>query len=255
MMAYFEKKYQSIPIYKAVLLLGVILVGAVVSNFIRLLALIVFHILPDNPMHDIIGLVSMGIYVLLPFYFLLKFIYKKQPLIEPIQQKDHLVSKSTLWITIGLLALHTFNGIQFLKPPVDDIQAIEHIHLDGFERTVTPDGVLKMLSEEALIYVKPPIRFFEGSHDPQVCWKGSGYQFSEVKIDSIHGKSVFSGILKKGEDQLFTAWWFQNATTQTPHEWNWRLNALKGQGNFYMINVNATNRAMLEKWVNQKILK
>jgi len=255
-LAFFEKKHQqSFTPFKTILLMSTICLLAIVSNFIRLLALIIFHILPENPLHDLIGLGSMFVYVLIPFYFMVRYFSSKIKKEKKIITQNFTpvpTQKANLLLAL-LLIFHFYNGLKFLETPVDNIAALEHIHLDGFSEDLTPNGVLKLQNEEALIYVKAPVQFFEGSHDPQVCWKGSGYQFSEVKIDSIGGKQVYTGILKKDNDKLYTAWWFENTTSQTPHEWNWRWKSINGNGNFYMVNVNCTHQEILEKWVEKGV--
>ncbi|MFT7604588.1 MAG: exosortase N [Saprospiraceae bacterium] len=255
-LAYFEKKHNtSSSFWEISLLLGTVLFGAIISNFIRLLTLILFHILPENPMHDLIGLMSMALYVLLPFYLLVRFIFIKKskkgnanpnPIKSNNLKKPSILAKSIFAL---LLALQIFNGIQFLKEPIENTLAIQNIHLDGFKESITPNGVLKLQNEEALIYIKPPVRFFQGSHDPRFCWQGSAYTFSEVHIEKIAEKSVYTAILTKGVDKLYTAWWYENATNQTPHEWNWRWNSLQGSDGVFMINISCTEREVLEKWV------
>ena len=79
-------------------------------------------------------------------------------------------------------ALQFITGQQFLQEPKERVSYLTGMKLDGYQKEVTPKGVLKLRSEEGLIYVKPPVRFFQGSHDPRFCWQGSGYTFSQVQI-------------------------------------------------------------------------
>ena len=250
---FFERKYhKSLSPVTYGWLLSVVFGGAVLANFIRLLTLIVFHILPENPLHDAVGMVSLGIYVLLPFYFLVREIFKNhfgQPEEENNMKKEKfgvLPSFQAKTVFIFLLISQLSLAPQFLTPPVDNIALLQQIAPAGFERTITPDGVLKLENEEALIYVKAPVPFFRGSHDPRVCWRGSGYEFSEIKVETLAGKQVYTAVLKKESDEIHAAWWFENATTQTPYESVWRSKSFPGNGGFYMINVNCEEREELE---------
>ncbi len=259
-LAWFERKNKhSLSFVKATFLIAFNLLGAILANFVRLLTLIIFHILPENPMHDVIGLLSLGVYALLPFYLFVKFMFRKKEVAVIRSQKSKLLtnpapSTGVYVLYVLLLSLQIFTGRQFLSEPAENIQAIQDIHLEGFEREITPTRVLKLQNEEALIYIKPPVRFFQGSHDPRFCWQGSGYNFSEVQIETIEDRSFYTALLRKNSDTLYTAWWYENATNHTPHEWNWRMKSLQGNGGYYMINVSCTEKEALGKWVKKGIV-
>ncbi len=286
-LAYFEKKYKvKLSLWRVGTYLLVVLVGAICANFIRLLTLIVFHILPENPLHDIVGLLSLVIYTLLPFYFLMAWVFKqnathnsqvytnadnkyntslqtatnaqtdiKTKIGRSLQLRYPILSNQInkcYGLVYGFTMLFlVYNGIQFLKEPVENIASIENIELQGFKKSITPNGVLKLQNQESLVYIKPPVRFFQGSHDPRFCWQGSGYTFSEVMIKTIGSKEVYTAILTNDTDKLYTAWWYQNQNITCVHDWEWRWQTLRGQGDYYMINVNCENQKSLENEVNQ----
>ncbi len=258
-MAFFEKKYRyNLKFYEAGILLLSIFAGAIISNFIRLLTLIIFQISPDNPMHDLVGLLSLGLYVLLPFYFIVKYIFEKKRLkenwIAPFS--PHLLKFPSVpaWAAptlVFLLFLQVLNGRQFLELPAIDHQALQTIKIKDFNNELTDKGILKFHNEEALVYVKPPVKAFQGSHDPRICWEGSGYQFSKVQIEQIGGRLVYTALLNKGKDQIFSAWWYANGDMETPYEWAWRWENLKGGKPFYLINVSFEDREKLVEWIKQ----
>ena len=225
-MAYFEKK-QTHPIsfFKASALLGLVLFLAVFANFIRLLTLVLFYILPENPLHDIVGLISLIFYVLVPFYFLVKFLFRKHTTLadnaRPEISSINKFSKKGIAIFSVLLLFQIFTGFQFLEEPIDDTSRLVNFEKAGYEKSITENGVLKLQSEDALIYVKAPVNFFQGSHDPRFCWRGSGYSFSLVKIEAIGAKQVYTAMLKKDTDKIYSAWWYQNNASTSPNEWDW----------------------------------
>lgn len=114
-LARFERKYnRRLKFMELSFLLGAILSGAVVANFIRLLTLVLFHILPDNPMHDLVGLLSLGLYVLLPFYFLVHLVFEKKAVGETLvfnrpflnltkSSKNTLSGKKSKWVNLAFL--------------------------------------------------------------------------------------------------------------------------------------------------------
>ncbi len=253
-LAYFEKKSNNtFSFFKVSSYLLGILFGAIVANFIRLLTLVVFHILPENPLHDLIGLLSIIGYVLIPFYFIVKklesnsFLEFEQPKIN-WDRKIHLTSYISFII---LIALQLYTGRQFLSEPKEQTNLLVNINPEGFRREVTPKGVLKLQDDSALIYIKPPVKFFQGSHDPRFCWQGSGYTFSNVQLENHNGVDLYTAVLSKAEDIFYTAWWYENETEKTPHEWNWRWSSLQGNEGYFMININCETKAKLIELINR----
>jgi len=252
-LAYFEKKHQkTINFWQSMPVLFLVLFATILANFIRLLTLIIFHILPENPLHDAVGMLSLVVYVLIPMYFFIPFYFKKYiKNVNLNSSKIISVNRISYVVYSILLVLIIINGRQFLEQRIENKSAIEHIQFANLDRIVTELGVLKLENEEALIYVKPPVRFFQGSHDPRFCWQGSGYDFSEVEIQNFGDKQLYIALLTKENDKIYTAWWYQSQNSQTPHEWNWRLNNLKNQEAFYMVNVNCNDKATLKKWIQK----
>ncbi len=254
-LAFFEKRNdENLSFLKTSFLLSIVLLGAVLANFIRLLTLVVFHILPENPLHDVIGILSLSLYTIVPFYFLVKYIFKNKKNIP--RTENTITSTYPKYTTnfklifIGLLLLQFYIGRQFLKAPVENYQTVESIEIDGFNKTITPNGVLKFQNDDALIYIKPPVQFFQGSHDPRFCWQGSGYTFSSIQIERINNREIYTAILNKGADEIYTAWWFENATDKTPHDWTWRWKTIKGESGFYMVNLNCDDRNELYRYID-----
>jgi exosortase N len=218
------------------------------------LSLIIFYILPENPLHDVLGLLSLIVYALLPFYFIVRFFFRKIVIKSPssIQKNTANTSlpnrneKITLALLLGLLL---YVSPQFLHTKMENTQAVNHLEIDSFEKTITNEGVLKFQNEEALLYVKPPVRFFQGSHDPRFCWKGSGYEFSNIELQPLNGQTIYTAVLTKETDKLYTAWWYQSDDFQTPYEWTWRWRSLSAKENFYMVSISCEDKITLEKWI------
>jgi len=104
---------------------------------------------------------------------------------------------------------------------------------------------MKLENDTNLIYIKPPVKFFQGNHDPRVCWTGSGYEFSNIQVEKIGTKEIYTAVLQHRDEQFYTAWWYDNLQTQTIEEWQWRWNGLRGQEKYYLINVSSVGREEL----------
>ena len=113
--------------------------------------------------------------------------------------------------------------------------------------------MLKFENENALIYIKPAVKAFQGSHDPRICWQGSGYEFTKIKKINIDGIELYNAVLTKEKDTLHTAWWFDNGETKTINEWDWRWTTISGKSGFKLVNVTTANEKDLPETV-RKIL-
>ena len=89
------------------------------------------------------------------------------------------------------------------------------------------------------------MKFYQGNHDPRVCWTGSGYEFSNIQIEKLGAKEIYTAVLKYKDDQFHTAWWYDNLQSQTIEEWRWRWNEFQGQEGYYLVNVSSMEREEL----------
>ncbi len=72
-LAHFERQYQrTFNFLQVTAAMFLVLFLSVFSNYVRLLTLVVFYILPENPLHEVVGIVCLVLYVLLPFYWIIR---------------------------------------------------------------------------------------------------------------------------------------------------------------------------------------
>ncbi len=252
--SYTEKKYaRHISFVRIAAILIGILLATIFANFIRLLTLIIFHILPENPLHDVVGILSLLIYVLIPAYYIIDRIVKRQERSTEDEAKPPSklpFDRLSLLVLSGLLTLQGIAGVQFLQPSTAHLEHLDHISIPGFAKSITPNGVLKFQNDSALIYVKPPVNFYQGSHDPRYCWQGSGYDFTQMTLKESESRNYFTAQLVQNADTLYTAWWYQSENSTTAHEWDWRKSTIRGEGRFYMINITCNDQETLNRWID-----
>jgi exosortase N len=237
---------------------ALLLVLAVVANFVRILALILFRILPTDPMHHVLGLLSLGVYALLPFYVAWRWWTARYAASSPtIAQLGHPVGP-TQWpyLTLGLVLLALAAvGWQFRQPapiaPVD----LSTVETQGYQTRVTDMGVYQLSKTDALVYIKPPVRAFQGGHDPRICWQGSGYTFTHIHTRTVAGHTIYQATLELADDRLHTAWWYDNGTLKTINEWQWRRATLLGDAPFRLVNVTTDDPARLEELVREWLVR
>ena len=126
--------------------------------------------------------------------------------------------------------------------------------LHGFQKQLMADGITKFENDGFLIYVKP-VRFYAAEHSPMICWTGSGYSFQSIRKEVLHGKEIYTGILKNGPDKLYTAWWFDRGGCKTASQLEWRLQAAKTNQPFNLINISAATPEALRTKTNELLSK
>lgn len=120
------------------------------------------------------------------------------------------------------------------------------LQLPGYKKQTLANGIMKFENSRSLIYIKPTV-FYAPEHNPMICWKGSGYEFKSIRKQMRSGKEVYTGILTKGKDKIYTSWWFESKNLQTINQFDWRWKALKDNDQFYLININASSPSVLLK--------
>lgn len=155
------------------------------------------------------------------------------------------------YIIYFLPILLILTGWQFRQEqPLNDA-IFADIFIPNYEKSITENGMLKFENEDALIYVKAAVKAFQGSHDPRICWQGSGYEFTKIKKTNIEGIELYKAILTKRTDTLHTAWWFDNGEMKTINEWDWRWTTISGKSGFKLINVTTANEEDLPRIVEE----
>jgi exosortase N len=223
----------------------------IVSNLFRILILVIFKILPENPLHDVIGISCLILYVMVPLYFSGRWFVKrfgKLMEIKAPQQKFDITAKLAL---LGISFLFMLLG--FIINPVARESTLPHanVNFKGLMMEEMDKGITKIYNDEVLIYVKPIPEFFTGEHTPLFCWKGSGYEFKKVKQEKIDDLEIYRGVLTKGKKSLHTAWWYTNGKITTIDQFTWRSKMLRGEEMFYLVNITARDETLFEKNLKQ----
>jgi exosortase N len=248
LLAHFERstgKRLSVPLTAGSLLAVSGLV--VLANLIRIVLLVLFKILPAHPMHDLIGLLCLVFYVILPSILLVQWLYRVNgqwlPLLPSTADQTPRYGVAGPAALLAVLVL-----LPLLKPAQPARQSDPPFNsLPGYRATALPDGITKLEREESLVYVKPVAAFYSTEHSPLICWRGSGYSFGRISRQQAQGQALYTGMLQKGADMLYTAWWFDNGQHRTISQWEWRWNMLLGAPPYSLVNVSAATPAELQK--------
>jgi len=234
---------------------GAVVLGvglAYLANFFRMLALVIFRSPPETLGHELMGLLSLGIWVGLPVYILLG-----------IRGKGHLPSHTmgklrfrndleSVFLKaiphLGLLLLTVLVGwkLWFSAPTSADMK---DIYRPGFECRMLQPGIAQLSREGSLIYLKVPTSPWRADHHPTICWRGTGFDIRELEVKNLGKWEVFTATLVNGSDRLYTSWWYDNGEEITADAWEWRIKAIQGSKPFYLVNVSSTSESELEAGV------
>jgi exosortase N len=119
------------------------------------------------------------------------------------------------------------------------------VAIDGYKTERVTAEIVKLQNSGSLIYVKNIPDFFSADHHPMICWKGSGYSFSQMQQETIGGQQVYTALLINGNEQLYTGWWYDNGSERTVEQVSWRYKMLVGKKPFSVVNVTTGNKQQL----------
>ncbi|GAB3249016.1 hypothetical protein GCM10027347_05800 [Larkinella harenae] len=233
--------------------LVLVAVGTVVllllTNLLRMLALVVFMIRPENPAHDAIGLMCLVFYLLVPLNEGVRHLYQRFGKPVPVLGGRVWMRLALLYSVVGLVAFGTVRNGPPARSVRIDIPA-------GYAEKQVENGFRQYSKKGVLVYVKPVRTAYSAEHSPTVCWKGSGYVFGAIEEKRINGHLIYVGLIQRGSERLYTAWWFTNGTHQTVGQIDFRWRMLRGDPAFALLNVTAAHPVVLEdavkSWLNEK---
>lgn len=252
-LGYYQKKTGlELSFFKITVLMGGIAILNIIANLFRMILLVMFVLLPDDPMHGFTGILCLVIYVILPLIWLCPWLVKRFGKVRVSKAPEN--SVNTLQMINAHVCLAACVGMVAWKtmlPGVNQVIPAQLPPVKDFKVTAMDGNVIKVENDTALIYVKPIISFFSSDHHPTICWQGSGFEFKHIKEEVFAGITVSTSILQKGAEQLYTAWWYDNGTRQTASQLDWRWDALIHPTRYAIVNVSTQNRETLEKEVTR----
>lgn len=245
-MAVSQKQYNKvlsnrwmIPVLLVMLMLNLL------SNVVRMVALVVLNILPGNIAHDWIGIICLLVYVMLPAIWICRWLirrYGHDIAATSPQVSVRLTSPKMLLLQLLLLMAVSLAAVTVKKEKAgyaEDKSPAPAVA--GFQTERVDAGIIKLQNQSSLVYIKHIPGFYSGDHHPMICWRGSGYAFRQIEMKTIAGTQVYTAILDNNVNQLYTAWWYDNGVHQTINQLSWRWDNLKGSHDYSLLNVTAAS--------------
>jgi exosortase N len=218
----------------------------VLTNLLRIVAIVLFRSEPGTLGHDLIGMGALVVYTLLPVFFLIRWMIRrfgKTP--QESQEGQPPAFRKSLGITLALcLCLIIISG--FLKQR-DQLQVkdakLEALVLPGYSKSLKEDGVYEFLKPGVLIYIKPANKAYESDHPPAMCWQASGFRLDEISEQRFGAATILKAVLKRDQATQYTAWWYDNGSEKTVSQWQWRFS--KGEP-YRIINITTNDSQKLD---------
>ncbi|MBL7756323.1 MAG: exosortase N, partial [Chitinophagaceae bacterium] len=253
LIVHFEKKYSRHALAVGVFAYLLLVFGLnVLCNLFRMIILVAMKWMPNTLLHELTGILCFVVYVILPAIYISRMIVKKWGIIyKQSANFPKEFSAADGRKILMLLLLFVAGGLQFKYRNTRNAPQSQLSAISGYQLSASAEGISKYFDGHTLVYIKPVRVFFDTDHQPMLCWKGSGYVFAHVKAVDMHGYRVYMAQLKKGDNQLFSAWWYSNGKRSTISQWDWRSQMLQGGGSYYLINVTCATVTELGKAIEE----
>lgn len=169
----------------------------IISNYFRIITLILLDCTEENVLHHSIGLICFLLYQVFPMLLIIRYFKPKKAATVVLEAQHKLLP---IIIAVVLITATTFemrNAINLnLLSNLDtryDIKKGEWVDKEVF----------KIQSHNKLIYIKTP------SHKPLVCWTGAGYKITESKEIFVEDEKVWFNIMEKNHLEYQSVWWYE----------------------------------------------
>jgi exosortase N len=245
LLAFYQRKSKkTISDFGILLMLGLTFGLNILNNFFRIILLIILRIAPENPQHEIVGLLCFVAYVCLPILLIIPKVYEKLG-------RNSSFCNSSAPLKLTPIVLHLILSISIGITVVYRMGEIKNQQENISKNSLEQFNVKQIRNEHSLVYIKTIPAFYSIEHNPLFCWRGSGYDLKNISENTINHHKYYQGVLTKGNQKLLTAWWFTNDKVLTNSQLEWRWYSFIGNSSFKLINITAES----EKELHQAILQ
>lgn len=268
LIAVYQKKYAKQLSFGMVMLFLAGITGLnMIANLIRIILLVSFKWMPETWMHEAAGIICFLVYVIVPSILFTRWLTNRHGRVVKREEEEQVESETTVyknkisqwWSNHKQVIVHTTLAITVA---IAAWQVVQRDHkswdataglpaVEGYKVQRVFGDVVKLENKQALVYIKGIEGFYSADHHPSICWRGSGYEFTQIEEDRVNGIPVFTAVLTNGNDKLYTAWWYDSGHRQTINQFSWRWDALRSGKQYALINISAESRATLGQKIRE----
>lgn len=169
----------------------------IISNYFRIITLILLNCTKENILHHTIGLICFLLYQVLPMIFIIRYFKPKREEIVVTEKQNNFipVAFSFFIVIVTSIEMKSKMNLDLLTDlnPKYDIKKGEWVD----------EEVFKIQSPEKLVYIKTP------SHKPLICWTGNGYKITESKEILVEKEKIWFSKMEKNNNQYVSLWWYE----------------------------------------------
>jgi exosortase N len=242
-----RKKHSSFSLLSILLVIGFTTFLVVLTNATRIILLVYFEIAPEETMHDIIGILCFICFTAIPLYYFTS----KVPLKNRLKKVEaHEIHPKPFFksLSVAFIVLICITNIAFVKKwDMEVDEASTKIQIPGYSNELLKSNVVKLESQHAMIYIKPPKPFYTSDHSPFMCWTGSGYTIGNEEVKSVNGFDIYFATITGQNEHYYTAWFHDNGNHKTASQLDWRWRTILGENEFRLVNIAAENEYVLKE--------
>lgn len=175
----------------------VVILLNILSNYFRIISLILLHCTQENPLHHAVGLLCFLVYQVAPMLFIVRFFKPKKSISIPEKNESN-----PILILIALIVIVATSFEVQKKQNSDILQNLNPKYNLSKGVWVTHE-VFKIQNLKELIYIKTP------SHKPLICWTGSGYTITNCKELTLNKEKIWCVQMEKNNIKYQSFWWYE----------------------------------------------
>jgi len=192
-----KKQKHHFSVLQIVLFCLIIMMLNIISNYFRIITLILLHCTEENILHHTIGLICFVLYQVLPMLFIIRYFkpQKEEAVVAEARNKIAPILFSFAVLIATSIEMKSKLNLDLLTDldPKYDIGKGEWVN----------DEVFKIQSPEKLTYIKTP------SHKPLICWTGNGYKITESKAIFVEKEKIWFNKMEKNNIEYISLWWYE----------------------------------------------
>lgn len=191
-----QKKYYSI--FQILLFCIVIIFLNILSNYFRIITLILLNCTEENVLHHSVGLWCFAVYQVLPMLFIIRYFKCRKE-----ESKVSEVS-TNYWPILPAFIAVFITGFEIKKEKKIDLLSGLNPKYEIQKGEWIANNVFKIIAKDTLIYIKDPM------HKPLICWTGDGYKITDSKEVVIQSQKIWFNKMEKSAAQYHSYWWYES---------------------------------------------
>ncbi|WP_289665453.1 exosortase N [Flavobacterium panacagri] len=192
-----RKQQKHFNILQILIFCSALIILNIISNYFRIITLILFNCTEENILHHTIGIMCFIFYQIVPLLFLIRFFIPKKDEISSnmIQPKFIPILFATGILFMTSLEIQKEQNYSLLENLDSSYNLKNGVWINN--------EVFKITTPETLTYIKTPI------HKPLICWTGNGYKIIESKEISKNNERIWLTKMEKNNVSYFSYWWYE----------------------------------------------